>query len=588
MPSLRARAGIRRAIVSLGVAAMGVVNLLSALLSHPPERLRALSRLVPTEVLDTSRTFTLLTGVLLLLTAWGLRRGKRRAFVAALFLCALSVPVNLLKAFDFEEATFAAGLLFVLGLMGDAFTVKSRELSLRAVRSRTLWAALALAAYAFLGCLWVRIGLTGDASIHRALAEALYRLFGIGAPTVLIEGGRLISHHRMVTWFLGSLPLTSLTIVALAAMSALRPVTHRSRHRAEAERARALLRQYGESSISAFALAPDTDYFLSENGRAVIAYRFESDTLLAIGDPVGPPEEIPPLLRGFEVFCREHDWEFAYFQARPEWLPVYRGMGYRALHIGEDPVLHVDRFTLEGSAIGEVRRALHKLAGAGITARMFLPEESAFDPAGDPDGLYEQLRAISAAWLGTHAGGEKRFCMGRFDAASLRESWLAVAWDPARRRVEAFVTWVPIWARSGWALDLMRRRPDAAPGVMEFLVATCVEHARTRGDALLSLSLSALAKAGRTAPAGDKPTTSTSPAASRAEPETDRTRAFLMEHLARFYDFQNLFRWKAKFLPEFEGRYLVYPGPLSLPRIALALVRAQSPGGLRSYLRRRR
>jgi lysylphosphatidylglycerol synthetase-like protein (DUF2156 family) len=95
------------------VAAQGVINLSSALLSHPPERLVALRRLVPTDVIDSSRTFTLVAGALRLTTAWGLRRAKRRAFVAALFLCALPVPVNLLKAFDFEEATAASVLMYV-------------------------------------------------------------------------------------------------------------------------------------------------------------------------------------------------------------------------------------------------------------------------------------------------------------------------------------------------------------------------------------------------------------------------------------------------------------------------------------------
>src|SRR5881409_841156 len=127
---------------------MGLVDLLSAFLSHPPERLLAIRRLLPTEVLDTSRTFTLLAGVLLLITAWGLRRGKRRAFVMALLLCAVSVPVNMLKAFDFEEATAATLLMFALGVSADAFRVKSRELSLQALRSRALWAALGLGVYA--------------------------------------------------------------------------------------------------------------------------------------------------------------------------------------------------------------------------------------------------------------------------------------------------------------------------------------------------------------------------------------------------------------------------------------------------------
>jgi len=71
--------GIRRTVLALAVAAMGVVDLLSAALSHPPDRLRALQHLVPTSVLDTSRTFTFLAGATLLVAAWGLRRIRRGA-----------------------------------------------------------------------------------------------------------------------------------------------------------------------------------------------------------------------------------------------------------------------------------------------------------------------------------------------------------------------------------------------------------------------------------------------------------------------------------------------------------------------------
>src|SRR6059036_1987483 len=174
-----------RHALALAVAAMGAIDLWSALLSHPPERLLALRRLVPTEVLDTSRTFTLLAGWLLLVTAWGLRRGKRRAFVLAMFLCALSVPVNLLKAFDFEEATVATALMFALGVSGDAFRVKSRSWSLGALRSGAMWGALALLVYALVGSWVLEHALGINPSLRRAFADAGYRMFGIGDPVQL-------------------------------------------------------------------------------------------------------------------------------------------------------------------------------------------------------------------------------------------------------------------------------------------------------------------------------------------------------------------------------------------------------------------
>jgi len=561
---------LRRTLLALAVAAMGVVDLLSALLSHPPERLTALRHLIPTDVLDTSRTFTLLAGALLLVTAWGLRHGKRRAFVLAMFLCALSVPVNLLKAFDFEEATVASALLFALGVSGDCFRVKSRALSLSAIRARTVWALAALFLYALVGS-WVLETTYGHPlSWGGAFAEAWHGLSGLGTPVAIVPPGVPPAERRILEWFLRSLPLLSLTVVLGVALAALRPASHRRRHRHESGRVAALLREHGASSVCSFALAEDADYFFSRNGRAVVAYRFESDTLLAIGDPIGPEEDLRPLLVDFERFCRERDWSYGFFQARPEHLDLYRSLGWRALHIGEDPVLDPQRFTLEGAAVGDARRLANKADRSGLEVRHYLPGSTVIEGSHRDPELAEQLRQVSNEWLTTRPAGEKGFCVGRFDATGLRHAWLAVACNAATRRVEGFVTWEPVWARRGWALDLMRRRPSAAAGTMELLIVRSVEEARGRHDEMLSLSLSALADVERDEEAGPE--------------EFARARAFLRRHLARFYDFEGLFRWKSKFDPRFEDRYLIYPGPLALPRVALALVRAQRAGGLASYL----
>src|SRR5436190_10914393 len=216
----------RRLSLSLAVAVMGVIDLLSALLSHPPERLMALERLVPTEVLDSSRTFTLLAGSLLLVTAWGLRRGKRRAFVAALFLCALSVPVNLFKAFDVEEATVASGLMFALGVSSEAFRVRSHEISFGMLRSRALWAVAGLLAYVAIGswALEVRFGMAH--AFATAFADAFSRLFGVGDPSV-VPAHLARAEQRLLTWYLGSLPLLALTLAVTLALASLRPARHR-------------------------------------------------------------------------------------------------------------------------------------------------------------------------------------------------------------------------------------------------------------------------------------------------------------------------------------------------------------------------
>ncbi len=225
----------------------------------------------------------------------------------------------------------------------------------------------------------------------------------------------------------------------------------------------------------------------------MVAYHFQSNVLLGIGDPIGPEEELPALLHSFAQFSHEHDWDLAFFQARPERLPLYKSLGWRTIHIGEDPILSPGEFSLEGSAMGDVRRATRKLEETGWEVRSYVPGVNPISFGHDPDGIPEQLRSVSADWMNTRHGGEKGFCMGRFDPAWLRGSWVEVAWNPVERRTPAFVTWVPVPGRHGWALDLTRRRENAPNGVMDFLIAKSVESARARGDSMLSLSLSALA-----------------------------------------------------------------------------------------------
>src|SRR5580765_4051422 len=174
-------------------------------------------------------------------------------------------------------------------------------------------------------------------------------MFGIGEPALAVTRAQ-----HFVRWYLGSIRVLGLTLLVGFVAAMLKPARHLGRHRAEALRVRELLRVYGDSTVAAFAMDDDVDYFFSANGRAVIAYRFESDVLLVIGDPIGPPEETPALLEAFERFCHEHDWVFGFYQVRPEHLRRYRQRGWNAVHIGEDPVLHARRFTLEGSALGTV------------------------------------------------------------------------------------------------------------------------------------------------------------------------------------------------------------------------------------------
>ncbi len=71
----------------------------------------------------------------------------------------------------------------------------------------------------------------------------------------------------------------------------------------------------------------------------------------------------------------------------------------------------------------------------------------------------------------------------------------ASRWTP-RAQVQGVTSWLPVYADGrlvSWTLDFMRRRGDAFPGVMEFLIASAVQELRSSVE-VISLSGSPLAK----------------------------------------------------------------------------------------------
>ena len=140
----------------------------------------------------------------------------------------------------------------------------------------------------------------------------------------------------------------------------------------------------------------------------------------------------------------------------------------------------------------DVRTAVNRAHREGVTARW-----TAWSAA--PAAVREQVRALSAEWSAGKGLPEMGFTLGGLDEVDDPQVRMLLAVDAAER-VLAVTSWLPVRADGvtvGWTLDFMRRRADAPPGVMEFLIATAGVDVRADGAALLSLSGAPLA---RTAP----------------------------------------------------------------------------------------
>ena len=148
------------------------------------------------------------------------------------------------------------------------------------------------------------------------------------------------------------------------------------------------------------------------------------------------------------------------------------------------------------------------------------------------------------------------FSMGHFDPEGNPEQITALAVDTTNR-VHAFVSFVPIYGRHGWGLDLLRRAERCAPGTIELLLARSIEYLKSGGAAMVSLGLAPLSNA------NDDDTTL-----------LDTGIDFLTHRFGNLSKSQSLFNFKKKFQPTWESRYLVFSNTLTLPKIGWALYKA--------------
>lgn len=125
------------------------------------------------------------------------------------------------------------------------------------------------------------------------------------------------------------------------------------------------------------------------------------------------------------------------------------------------------------------------------------------------------------------------------------------------------------FARQGWYLEDLLKRPGAERGVSELLVVEALKHLAGEGAQLATLGTSPLA--------GDQP--------ARRFKATAAILRLIYQHLELFYHFRALHRFKAKFAPSFiEPEYIaIYPPRIRMRQVR-AVIRLFEPNGLRGLI----
>ncbi|AYN41729.1 DUF2156 domain-containing protein [Streptomyces dangxiongensis] len=335
------------------------------------------------------------------------------------------------------------------------------------------------------------------------------------------------------------------------------------------KRLRALLERHGDrDSLGYFALRREKSVVWSPTGKAAVAYRVVGGVSLASGDPIGDPEAWPGAIVPWLAQARTHGWIPAVMGAGEEAGTVYARHGLDALELGDEAIVEVDEFTLEGRAMRTVRQAYNRVRRAGYRVRIRRHEDI---PADEMACLVERAddwrdgateRGFSMA-LGRLADPEDGRCV-------------MLECTDAQGRLRALLSFVP-WGPHGLSLDLMRRDRDSDNGLMEFMVIELLRRAREIGITQVSLNFAMFRSVfERGARLGAGPVL--------------RLWRSLLSFFSRWWQIESLYRANAKYRPIWEPRFLLFEKSADLPRIGLASARAEGfleAPGLPKWLHRR-
>jgi lysylphosphatidylglycerol synthetase-like protein (DUF2156 family) len=136
--------------------------------------------------------------------------------------------------------------------------------------------------------------------------------------------------------------------------------------RAEVE---AIVSRYGRTPLDYFKLWPDKLYFFSSSHASVVAYRIAWSVAVSLGDPVGPAEELPSVVRSFADFRAGRGWRTAFHQVAPDLLSVYRRLGFAVVKIGEEALVDLERFATQTSQQRSFRKPTRHLEAEGHARR---------------------------------------------------------------------------------------------------------------------------------------------------------------------------------------------------------------------------
>ena len=537
-PPLYAAAPWTAALLTLSA---GVMLVASAATPSEPYRFMRLLAVTPVFLIEVSHFASSVVGLVLVLLAFGLRARLDAAWAATMAALLIAAPLALLKGFNWEEATALVALAVLLAPVRGAFPRSARLTRMEITPGWLLSAFCAVLGAGLLGLWSFQHADYADQTWWRVMADA--------------DAARAIR-----AWAGAALALFVIGLWRLFVSAATPPVVGEADPNFARVRAILAKAEVAEPG-SNLALLGDKRFLFSPSGETFLMFGVRGRSWVALSGPVGRRDERLELLWRFRELADSHAARPGIYGLAAEDLPDVVELGFSIQKVGESATVPLETFSIEGRRRGNLRRAWRKAAEEGATFEIVEGEALL--------RMMPDLQAISDQWLAQHAGGEKAFSMGGFRPAYVAEFPVAVVRQEGRP--VAFATLWTTAARSAFSMDLMRYADDAPKNIMDYLFVELIAWGRDQGYEAFEFGMAPLAGL------DDRP----------LAPIMSRVGKLLFERGEEIYNFQGVRRYKDKYDPVWQGRYVAAPHKWAIP-LLLADAGLLSSGGMAGLAKRAR
>lgn len=524
---------------------LGIINILSAITPPVASRIRLLKQYLPTHVMHASNLLVLMMGLLLLVTATFLIRGLRNAWLIALFVSLMSFITHLTKALDWEESSIAFFVIITLLCTYKQYRLKSNP--------KLVQIGVITAASVFAGVvIFETIGFYFSDQRHFGINFNWKQSVGFSIKSfLLLTNEELTPATRFGREFIALVNVMSASTWIFFFYTIIRPYIQ-NQHTSSDDllEAQSLLIRYGSTAVDYFKTNEDKLLYFDDDHEGFIAYRIANGFAVVLDEPVCAEENKISILKAFDIQCRRMGLKTAFYRVDEDSVYYFDTLRKKKLLIGQEAVVNIQQFTLEGKDKKALRNTLNSLAKKGYTIETH--------PAPLGDQLIGELQTISDEWLMAYDKKETIFSQGMFDKINIRNQDVILIRDENNTAV-AFLNIIPDYTPEGYTYDMIRKKVNAPGGCMDALIISVIRYGQEKSLQWLNLGLapmSGITEPGNTA---------------------EKVVKFAYEKIKRFQNYQGLRDFKEKYATEWLNKYLIYDNDFDLIQLPAALNKVMQP-----------